>query len=324
MYSPTASPTRSTPPSPGLARLWKAAQATALLVTVVLLVGLIIQPEPSLKFAWFAIVPLLPASFLINAGLWRGVCPIATANTIWSREDARIPGKTWARHAPVTGVVLLFVLVPARHLILNVNGPVLAGTLAAIVAGALGLGWVFRTKAGFCNSLCPVLPVEKIYGQSPLVYIQNPRCLPCNHCSVKGCLDLSPPAAVSKKNGQGEGRAWMKTPMGLFSAAFPGLVIGYFLVDDGSLADWLGAYGYALIGAAMSAIILGGAVVVARVHARRAAPVLAALAVGAYYWFAAPASVAAFEGPAALGLGLRWALLALVLFWLFKALERAD
>ncbi len=306
--------------SPALTRVWTTAQVSALIVTVLVLVGLLFRPELTLRLAWYGIVPLLPATFLINAGLWRGVCPIATANTIWPNSE-RIPGERWMQTAFILGMVLLLILVPMRRLVLNVNGPVLAVTLVLIVAAALVLGAIYRTKAGFCNSLCPILPVEKLYGQSPLVWIQNPRCLPCDNCSTRGCLDLNPSAAPAQPRGPGSTRSWLKTPMGVFAMAFPGLVLGYFQLSDGAMGDWLTVYG--LIGGYVLAsyALLAGMAFLLNPDARVLAPISGALAVGIYYWYAAPASIDAFGGSAVAGEILRWLLLAFIALWLLRALR---
>ena len=314
------SPTLRTPLSPALSRLWATAQMTALAVTILVLVGLLVRPELTLRVAWFGIVPLLPASFLVNAGLWRGVCPIATANTIWPGAK-RIPSARWLLIAGIIGLLLLLILVPMRRLVLNANGPVLAATLVLIVAAALILGLIYRTKAGFCNSLCPVLPVEKLYGQSPLVWVQNPRCLPCDNCSIRGCMDLNPPAAASQPRGSGSTRDWLKTPMGVFAMAFPGLVLGYFQLSDGTMADWVGVYG--VIGAyvAASYALLAGLGFLLNPDARILSPMVGALAVGIYYWYAAPASIEAFGGAATVGVVLRWLMIGFIAFWLLRALR---
>lgn len=222
------------------------------------------------------------------------------------------------------GMVLLIVLIAGRRLVLNTQGPVVAGLLLAIVAAAFVLGRIFRSKAGFCNSVCPVLPVEKLYGQSPLLHVRNPRCVPCDLCSTKGCLDIDPVRAVAPKT---QILDWMKTPFGFFSIAFPGVILGYFLTSDYSGASALAVAGSIFGGGLASLGVLGSLTLVLssvfRLQVRVAVVVLGALSVGTYYWFAAPASVRAFGGPDAAGLLLRTALFALIAVWLVVALRRA-
>lgn len=318
------SPTLATPLTPGGSALWTAAQVTALGVTAAVLAGLFLAPELTLNIAWFAVVPLLPASFLINPGLWRGICPIATANTFKAPPAGRVLSSKAMSRAAWIGIVLLMVLVPARRLLLNQNGPALAVTLVAIVALAFIGGRLFRVKAGFCNSICPVLPVEKLYGQSPLLWVRNPRCVPCAHCVTKTCIDLDQQRAVGDGNGTRTGRDWLKTPLGLFAAAFPGFIWGYFQTQDVALAEWASVYATVLAPALISLGVVGVSLLVVNPSTRVAAPVLGAAAIGIYYWFAGPASAEAFGLSTGAALGLRWIPLALVALWLFGALQPAG
>ncbi|MBN4056341.1 hypothetical protein JYT20_01335 [Rhodothermus sp. AH-315-K08] len=301
--------------------LWTAAQFTAVVATALVLVGLVVLPDLTLNIAWFAIVPLLPASFLINTALWRGICPIATANTLGAPSGGR--RLTPASLAPLAtaGIILLLILIPARRLVLNQNGLILAGTLVLIVLTAAVLGRLFRNKAGFCNTVCPILPVEKLYGQSPLIWVRNPRCIPCTACTPTGCIDRHPAKAMAGQSD--DGRTWMKSPMGLFAAAFPGLIFGYFQTQDSPPSEWASIYAAILLPAALSLVILGGLVFAANIRGRSAAPVLGAIAMATYYWFAGPATAAAFSLAPVVGLTIRWSLLALIAIWLTRVLRSA-
>lgn len=316
--------TTGKPLSTAQKRLWSAAQGTAFVAALAVIAGLVVYPDWTLRLAWFGVVPLLPASFLVNAGLWRGICPIATANALGPKKGARAMDGSTLKVLLSVGMVLLVVLIAGRRLVLNTQGPVLAGLLLAIVAAAFVLGRIFRSKAGFCNSVCPVLPVEKLYGQSPLLHVRNPRCVPCDLCSTKGCLDIDPVRAVAPET---QSLDWMKTPFGLFSIAFPGVILGYFLTSDYPGASALAVAGSIFGGGLASLGVLGSLTLVLssvfRLQVRVVVVVLGALSVGTYYWFAAPASVRAFGGPDAAGLLLRTALLLLIAVWLVVALRRA-
>lgn len=292
-----------------------------LLITLVLIAGLFLRPRLALDVLWFILIPILPVTFLINAGLWRGICPLATANDLGPSDRGRMLARNWINPAAAVGIVLLFVLVPGRHLVFNQQGPALAVVILAVTVLAAVLGFVFRAKSGFCNSICPVLPVEKLYGQAPLMAVRNPRCVPCNLCTAKGCLDIDPSISVKTAVGNGEGvSGWIRTPFGVFAASFPGFVFGYFQVSDAPLAAWLSVYGTILGYALGSFAIVTLLSFLLKIPTHRLMPFLGALAVGIYYWYAAPASMAAFDLPG--GIVLRWALLAFVAFWLLRALFR--
>jgi len=290
--------------------------------TIAVIIGLFVRPEITLDILWFALIPILPATFLINTGLWRGICPLATTNTLFNRSGARKLPREWIFGATLVGMVLLALLVPARHVVFNENGLVLAAVIIVVVVLALGLGWVFEKKGGFCNSICPVLPVERLYGQSPLVAVRNPRCVPCTLCTSRGCLDLDPAIPVRDAVGQGSGvRDWLRTPFGVFAAAFPGFVLGYYQIPDGPVDAWLSVYATITLSTVVSLVAVAVLTLILRIPTHRLLPFLGALAVGIYYWYAAPASMAAFGLPG--GLVLRWVLEAFVAVWLIMALRRS-
>lgn len=318
-------PTLATPLSPPVRAFWNVARVVALVVTIAVLAGLVFAPDLTLRIAWFGIVPILPASFLVNAGLWRSVCPIATANVLTGAPVGRLPLKgKWIGMSAAIGILLLVVLVPMRRLLLNQDGLALAGLLVAIVVAAIILGARFNMKGGFCNAVCPILPVEKLYGQSPLLYVRNPRCVPCSVCTRSGCYDLDPTGALSGVAKRSNGRHWLMSVHGLFVVAFPGLVYGYFQTSDAPFSQWASVYAATLAPALVSAIGFGAILMLLRVRQRIAVPVLGALAVGVYYWYAGPASADAFGLPVETGIALRWMFLAFVVVWLTVALRRGS
>ncbi|WP_456427195.1 hypothetical protein [Rhodocaloribacter sp.] len=311
-------------PAPTAGRtVWKAAKHLALAATVVLVAALIVRPEAALKVLWNGIIPLLPASFLLTPALWRAVCPLATLNEVTNVHSARRPSPSFFSFAGPAGIVLLGALVPARHFLFNANGPALAGVIVGVGGAALVLGGLFAVRSGFCNGICPVLPVERLYGQHPLLGVRNPRCATCSLCTETGCLDLVPKKSVRLALGPGyHSHAWLKTGFGVFAAAFPGFVVGYYTSADGGLAEAGRVYVHVFLWAAGSYGATALVVRLFRVRAETALPVLAAAAAGLYYLFAAPLITAAFGLSEPWVWGMRGAALALVAVWLGRALLR--
>ncbi|RMF64642.1 MAG: hypothetical protein D6746_01385 [Bacteroidetes bacterium] len=306
--------------------LWRAVQVVNLLVTVALLAGLFFYEGPTLAVLWNVLIPLLPATFLIAPALWRGICPLATLNLLTNGLRGRRPLPVhWLRPAGTLGIALLFVLVPARRFLFNEHGFPLALIIVAVALAALGLGAFFDLKAGFCNAFCPVLPVEKLYGQHPFVSFRNPRCATCTLCTPKGCLDLSPrkSALQATTTAEGPGR-WLRTPYGVFAAAFPGFIAGYFTTTDGPLATAPGIYLHIGLWALGSYLLVTGLVRVVRIRAAVALTLLAGISVGLYYFFATPSVIST------LGLSepalwiVRTALIGLALAWLVRGLRRLQ
>ena len=194
------------------------------MLTVVLVLGLVTHPGPTTNVLWNAIIPVLPAVFLLSPALWRNVCPLSTLATLSPlRYRTRTIDAPMVRATLVVGVILLFVLVPARRFWFNTDGGALAVAIIMVAILALASGFAFKRKAGFCNAICPVLPVERLYGQRPLVTVPNVRCTPCVGCTERGCIDLSPadsarsamgPRGASRRSGPGRSPCLPSRPTG--------------------------------------------------------------------------------------------------------------
>ncbi len=269
--------------------LWRTARLVALTTTLALVAALFLAPAAALTVLWDVAIPVLPAIFLVNPKLWRNICPLATFNMMFQgrlaargRPGQMLPG------AGLAGIVLLGLMVPARRFLFNENGPALAVTILAVAALALLLGARFGRKAGFCNSICPVLPVERLYGQNPLLPAGNAYCSSCSRCVSQGCIDLAPGKSIAQTLGTAQlSHAWLQTGFGAFAAGFPGFVLGYYLTANGPLAT--AGDVYLTIGGwtVLSYLLTQLAVRSFDPGAMTAIRVLGALAIGIYYWFVA-------------------------------------
>ena len=64
----------------------------------------------------------------------------------------------------------------------------------ATLAVGLAAGSVFKGKSGWCSTFCPLLPVQRIYGQTPFTVVRNSHCEPCVGCTTN-CYDFNPRVA---------------------------------------------------------------------------------------------------------------------------------
>lgn len=281
---------RDVPPAAFSGPLWSIAQLATLAITAGLAVGLVAVPEASLNLLWGVLIPVLPASFLLGTGIWRSICPLATLNMLpnpWAGRRRVSP--RGARTAGVAGILALVLLVAARRFLLNANGPVVALAILTVALLALALGFLYDSKAGFCNAICPILPVERLYGQYPLLKTDNPRCPSCAACTPGTCIDLAPARSLVEAIGPPLGeRRWLRRPLGAFAAAFPGFIAGYFTLADVDLSRAGSVYLHVLAFATGSYALVAAVTALAGLDASIALPLLAAAAVGLYYWFSAP------------------------------------
>jgi nitrite reductase (NADH) large subunit len=311
---------------PRTAALWAIARWSALVAVPLLLLSLVLEPTSALKALWYIAIPVLPATFFLTPAIWRGVCPLATLNEIGNGLGGqRAPSPRMLLAFSVGSLVLFHGLVPARHFVFNQNGPVLAGTVAAVGGLAVVLGARFTVRSAFCNALCPVLPVELLYGQAPLVRMDRSRCTNCTACTPRGCLDLSKQRAIPQLLGTSRrtGR-WLATPHGAFFAALPGFIIGYNQIEDGPLSSAAMVYATTLGWSVTSLMVVAVAVPALRLHWRLALPLIAAAAGGMYYWYAGPAIMSQLAAGAWLGSGIRIVGIGLVASWLVRTLAVAG
>ena len=92
-------------------------------------------------------------------------------------------------------------------------------------------GTLLKGKSGWCSSICPLLPVQRLYGQTPYKLVANSHCTPCVGCT-KNCYDFNPKVAflADLKDPDPYWSGYKK----LFAAAFPGLVVGFFNAARGA------------------------------------------------------------------------------------------
>lgn len=306
-------------------RHWAVARWSALLAVVFLLVCLVFEPSITLKVFWYTVIPTLPAIFVVNPMLWRGMCPLATLNEMGNRLGKQRALSSRTRLSlNVTGLVLFYLLVPARHFVLNQNGPALAITVAVVGGLAVALGAVFTVRSAFCNALCPVLPVELLYGMTPLIQMDRSRCLACTVCTPRGCFDLAKHKTLAQRLGPARQTArWITTPYGGFFAALPGFIVGYNQVKDGPVSTAGVVYTTTLGWSFACFLVIGIVVLVLRLPSRRALPFITAAAGGTYYWYVGLATMTQLGVPEWLATGIRIMGIGLVAFWLARTLASA-
>ncbi len=291
--------------SPRARAFWTAAQYAVLLGGVVLVWLLIFRPGVGTSVMWNILTAGAPALVTIVPGLWRNICPMATFALLPRRlglsKRRKMPDRL-AGWLGLTSVALLFVIVPLRHIGLDSNGPMTAVLLMSAAAVAGLMGFVFEWRSGWCSSLCPIHPVERLYGSAPAISFQNARCDLCERCS-KPCPNSTPATTPAFT-----GPLQVQKAVGNFLAgSFLGFVWGWFQVPDypapAGMHEIAAAYLWPLGGALVSysAFKAIEPLVAAKPAARRILHrAFAATAVSTYYWYSIPALAGFGTGPAQL------------------------
>jgi nitrite reductase (NADH) large subunit len=209
---------------------WHVIRIGSVLAYLALCVSLFVAPSGGL-FAFFkVVVPLLPILFFVAPGLWRNICPLAAAN-----QAPRVLGFSRALTAPdwlrqygaVISITLFFGITAARIAFFNDNGGGLGVLLLLTIVNAFIAGVSFKGKSGWCSSMCPLLPLQRVYGQTPFANVPNSHCQPCVGCT-KNCYDFRPSVAYQADMHDPDPE-WT-APRKFFVAALPGYVLGFFLL----------------------------------------------------------------------------------------------
>jgi nitrite reductase (NADH) large subunit len=302
-------------------RTWQLLRVASVLFALGVIVTLLVAPDTGLKIWWVFVVPALPILFFVAPGIWRNVCPMAALN-----QTPRLFGFTrgltlpaWLKeYGYVAGIAIFMVAVAGRKAVFNENGPALALLLSAALGLAFIGGLIFKGKGGWCSSgLCPLFPVQRIYGQTPFAVIPNSHCQPCVGCA-KNCYDFNPRVAyLADMNDEDQRYAGYRK---FFAGAFPGVILAFYNVADPPEIS------VGLMYAEFAAYVLASAGLFylldrfVKVSSARLTALFAAAALNLYYWYTLPrVAEEIFDSePAALIWAGRAVVLALTIVWLAR------
>jgi nitrite reductase (NADH) large subunit len=307
-------------------RVWRAVRVASVASALALFVLLFVWPRVGLFVFWGLAVPLLPLLWFVAPGLWRNVCPLAAVNQA-PRHLGFTRGLTlppfFQRYGYLIAVGLFLGIVPARKVLLNGNGPATAILLVVIFTTAFAGGLAIKGKAGWCSTFCPLLPVQRVYGQTPFRIVRNSHCEPCVGCT-RNCYDFNPYVAqiADLNDDDADHSAYRK----LFVGALPGFVLAYYVVDarhGWGVLELYGEFGLFVLGSLGSFFVVDSLL---RVTPGTLAVLYGAAALNIYYWFNVPdlSRRIADTAPAWLVWPSRALLLALTLVWVARSRRKEQ
>lgn len=266
---------------------WTIIQIVVFAIGVFILAMLLVQPKLGLFLLWDLLIPIAPLLLVIAPGVWRNICPMATFSMLPHRFNVsrRKPlSVKWQAYFFMTAVLLLFLIVPLRHAVLDKYGVVTGVVLLVVAVAEFCLGLIFDWKAAWCSGLCPVQPVELLYGARPVVTVPNMQCHTCTNCVVP-CRDSKKGGTPLEATRQKYGR-WAAL---IFIGCFPGFVYGWFTVSLSPSMSFgtaiFESYFWPYAAAAVTLIIF---LILTKLVGNRnnlLVRLYAAVAVSIYYWF---------------------------------------
>lgn len=272
---------------------WRIAQLLVGILGLGIFLSLIFLPEIGIHAFWNVLIPVAPALLVVSAGLWRNICPLASTSLL-SRHFGLARNKklkvSQQGKLQLVSVILLLLIVPLRHTLLDTNGPATALVIGLLALIAIVVGYRYDWKSAWCSGLCPIHPVEKLYGRKSLFEMPNAHCKSCVNC-VSICPDSSPSSrSLSKK----KKISIRKLAENLMVGGFPGYVWGWFHVQDYSNGEgWnhlISTYAYPFISMAITLILfLTMKKMLDKKYQKILINLFAAAAVSIYYWYRLPA-----------------------------------
>jgi hypothetical protein len=266
---------------------WQAIRVVTLLGAIALAMALVIAPDDGLFVLWKLVIPVLPFLWLVVPGLWRNICPLSASN-----QTPRLLGLSRGLTAPewlkeygfVIAAGLFILFVSLRKVGLDDSGPASALLLLGALTGGFIGGMLLKGKSGWCSSICPLLPIQRLYGQTPYKLVANSHCTPCVGCT-KSCYDFNPRVAfLADLNDSNTNWAGYRK---LFAGAFPGLVLAFFnLPEARGGAEIIALYGQLGLYLAVSIAVFFALDSLLKVSTHKVTTLFAATGFSLFYWYA--------------------------------------
>lgn len=175
------------------------------------------------RVVWTIIVAALPL-FIVLVGYhrWRRICPLAFFAQIpvrLRRPGTRRASAWWETNYYLIALAMFFFSLWMRLIATNGDGHAITVFFVALSLAALIIGAVYTGKT-WCNYICPVSFIEKIYTEPHgLRETENSQCQKCSACK-KFCPD------INEENGYWKEIALRSKRAVYF--VFPGLVFAFY------------------------------------------------------------------------------------------------
>lgn len=300
--------------------LWHAIRFLSVGMALGLTVILFLRPSLGLNLLWGGVIPLLPLLFFLAPGIWRNVCPLAALNQTPRLFDLSrgLTTPNWFKeYGYVIAISLFLIIVSSRKALFNSSGPATAVLILLLLVSAFVMGNFFKGKSGWCSSICPLLPVQRIYGQTPFLTVPNSHCQPCVGCT-KNCYDFNPRVAYLADLNDAD--SFFGGYRKFFVGLFPGFILGYYTVPNPPEVPVGQMYAtmalYALVSAGIFSLISS----FVKASQQQVTILFGAAALNLYYWFNAPVIARLLDDPAPTWLvwQIRGLVLLLSLFWIYQ------
>jgi hypothetical protein len=203
-------------------RVWVAVARAVMVVAFAATIPVVLGVSHGNRIVWTVCLAALPFFWVaVGYHLWRRICPLAVAGQLaqlFGRAGTRRMGRWMSKHYLLVQLAIMVVTLSLRLVTTNGSAVWLAGFLGAVVLLAIATSFVYGGKT-WCNFLCPVGMVEKIYTEPAGAEGASSQCETCVACK-KHCPDIDLEQAYWK-----EAR---EAPRRIAYFAWPGVVVGFY------------------------------------------------------------------------------------------------
>jgi hypothetical protein len=210
----------------GAAPGWVTAARIVLLLAFAATVPTLLGVRHGNRLFWTIGIAALPLFWTVfGFHLWRRICPLAVTSQLArfvGRPGTRKVGDWLARNYLVVQLGVMIACLSLRLVATNGSTVWLAGFLGVVTVAAVITGVIYAGKT-WCNYLCPVGLVEKLYtepARSAAPSTLTSQCAPCVACK-KHCPDID--------QEQGYWKELADPPRRLAYFAWPGVVVGFYV-----------------------------------------------------------------------------------------------
>jgi len=306
--------------------VWHSVRILSVGVALGLCIVLIVRPELGLWLFWQTLIPFVPLLFFVAPGIWRNICPLAALNQtprLFQFTRGLTLPKWMQEYGYVIAITLFLLIVPARKLLFNTSGLATASLILVLLAAAFIMGNFFKGKSGWCSSICPLLPVQRIYGQTPFLTVPNSHCQPCLGCT-KNCYDFNPRVAylADLNDPDRHFAAYRKFFVGLF----PGFIFAFYTLPSAPALSAPALYGQFALYCLVSVALFFAADSFVKVTSNKITVIFGAVALNLYYWFNAVTigNLVATPAPDWVVWPLRGVVLGLTFIWVYRTYQKEQ
>jgi hypothetical protein len=214
----------------GTAPGWLVAARVVMTLALAATIPTILGFQHGNRLLWTVCIAALPFFWMtVGYHVWRRICPLAVAGQIGrlvGKPGARKMGEWMGKNYLLVQLGLMLTALSLRLVVTNGSAVGLGVFLGVVVLAAIVVSFVYGGKT-WCNFMCPVGLVEKIYtepsrsasGAAPELTSQ---CSPCVACK-KHCPDIDLEQGYWKEAPEPDGR---NRRIAYF--AWPGIVVAFY------------------------------------------------------------------------------------------------